>query len=249
MKIKVLGTLGTYSNKEHNCAGFLVENKDAKLLLDCGPGVMKELNVKEDLENLSIILTHYHLDHFSDLLPLFYASYTQHNLGLLKNKINIYLPKEECLLRSLLTDESIEKYVDFHFIEEDTILSIGSMHIMFARNPHPVYTLSVKVRDESGILVYSSDTGYEGNKLESFATNANVFLCEASYLRTYKRKSDTHLYADEAGRIARIANVESLYLFHTYPGEDIKDYIKEAKQEFKRVSALNEGDIIDLERE
>ena len=60
------------------------------------------LNFPDDLNNLTIIISHYHKDHYADLFAIKYAVLCYENLGLLKSNVNVYLPKidknEECFL-------------------------------------------------------------------------------------------------------------------------------------------------------
>lgn len=65
--ITPLGTVSPYSKESHNCPGFLIEYQEEKVLLDCGNGITRLLNFPKDLQNLHIIITHYHNDHFGDL--------------------------------------------------------------------------------------------------------------------------------------------------------------------------------------
>ena len=94
------------------------------------------------------------------------------------------------------------------------------MKIEFSKNPHQVNTYSTKVVDKDKTFVYSGDTGYQGNSLVRLAEEADILLCEATFLRGQTRLSDNHLYAYEAARIAKEANVRKLILTHFF----IKDY-------------------------
>ena len=90
IKITPLGTVSPYPKGNHNCPGFLLEYNKEKLLLDCGSGTSRLLSMEEDLKNLSIIISHNHLDHYSDLTTIAYASYCYHNLGLINKRVKVY---------------------------------------------------------------------------------------------------------------------------------------------------------------
>ena len=53
--------------------------------------------------------------------------------------------------------------------------------------------------------------------------------------------------AAQAAQIAKQANVKGLALTHFWPEEDVRKYTDEAKEVFKNVIALKEGQIIDIE--
>ena len=93
MELKVLGSVSPYPKDNKNGVSNLVIDDDYKILLDCGTGSTRLLDMKKDLNNLIVIISHLHKDHYADLLPLSYASYVYHKLGYLKNKVKVYIPK------------------------------------------------------------------------------------------------------------------------------------------------------------
>ena len=74
-------------------SGYLITNKQDKILLDCGNGISREMKMPDDLINLTIIISHLHKDHYGELLSLGYASYIYNKLGYLDKKINVYSSK------------------------------------------------------------------------------------------------------------------------------------------------------------
>lgn len=107
------------------------------------------------------------------------------------------------------------------------------MTIRFRENPHQLLTHSIKISSKKHSLVYSSDTGYQNNSLETFAKNCNLLICESSFLKGQIKKGDNHLYAHEAALIAKKANVKILALTHFWPEIDRQVYLKEAKKYLK----------------
>ena len=84
-----------YQVNEKAYYSSLINYNNKKILLDCGSGISRLLKFPDTLEDLNVIITHYHRDHFGDIGSICYASYVYHNLGLLNNKINIFLPKND----------------------------------------------------------------------------------------------------------------------------------------------------------
>ncbi len=91
--ITPLGTVSPYLEGNMNCPGFLIQHNDEKILLDCGNGITRLLRFPDALKKLNVIITHYHKDHFGDIGSIQYASYVYHNLGLLNEKIKIFLQR------------------------------------------------------------------------------------------------------------------------------------------------------------
>ena len=244
MKLKVLGSVSPYQNKNNNCPGFLVEKKDKRYLLDCGSGITRELNIPSDLKNLTIIISHLHRDHYADLLTLGYATYVYHKLGVLKEKVKVYIPNEDSIDKTYLENMN-EHYFEFKIYDEKTILE-DNLKITFRKNPHPVLTFSMKVEDEKTKLVYSSDTGYKENTLEDFSKHADLLICETTFLENQKGEIDNHLTTKEAGIIAKKAKVKRLMITHTWPEINKNLYLEETKKIFKNTIIAKEGKVLKL---
>lgn len=86
MEVAILGTGSIYSKS--NCASLIIDNN---ILIDLGPGVVKQLLKQDyDLKNINtVLITHLHSDHILDF-PTFIV-----NIGILgiNHEINIYSPK------------------------------------------------------------------------------------------------------------------------------------------------------------
>lgn len=266
MQVSVLGTVAPYPKGNMNCSSFLVSEDNTNIMLDAGFACSRELDILKDLRNLTIIISHLHPDHYGDLPALANMSYVAHKLGYLENPIDVYLPapkresdvsfgewKTPCFLTSdpidydYLVNSKNVNHFNFHKYKSNTKLHIGPIQVLFNKTSHPIDTYSIKLESSAATLVYSSDTDYD-ERLSKFSANADALICEASFLRGQDKGKSGHLYAYEAGRIAREANVDNLYLFHTYPEIDKQEYVDEAKEEFINTSYLTEGQIIKLER-
>lgn len=235
-----LGTVSPFPTKKCNCPGFLVQNEEYKILLDCGSGVSRYFNNSEDLKNLMIILSHLHVDHFSDLGSLAYESYVYHNLGMLDDKLKVYFPYHHPINNDIMNLYSKENnFMDFREYTNLDEFNFGDMKISFFRNLHDVVTFAVKIMSENVSLVYTSDTGYNSD-LIYFCENVDLLISEATFLRGQK-SSKYHMYAWEAGKLAMEAKVKKLMLTHFGPNIDKKLYVKEAKKFFKNTIAAEEG--------
>jgi ribonuclease BN (tRNA processing enzyme) len=69
MRITVVGCSPAWPNPGGAQSGYLVEGS-GRLLLDCGPGVLPRLRAQEGWpEVAAIAITHFHLDHWGDIVP------------------------------------------------------------------------------------------------------------------------------------------------------------------------------------
>lgn len=265
-----LGTVSTYCTSDKNCPGYFIQYGKNKILLDCGNGISKNLNIPEDLNNLNIIISHLHTDHYGELLSIAQTSLVLNRLGYLKNKIKVYIPSgDKVKVQEYYSGEdgwgyhTIEKnLIDYDYLlslekesflafipyDENEVLTFNDLKITFSKNPHNLITYSTKLEIEGIKLVYSSDTGYKENTLEEFAKDANLLICESTFLRGQKRVGNNHLYAYEAGMIAKSANVDKLLLTHFWPSTDKEKYVEEAREIFKNTEAAQEGKKLILRR-
>lgn len=270
MEIKILGTVSPTCHDTKNCPGYLITKGNKKILLDCGNGCTRYLNTKDDLSDIIIIISHLHHDHWGDLLSLGYDSYILHNLGILKERVKVYIPEPEFKKQLIfgvepltyiplwlntivpnieyefLTNLGDEHFLEFITYDEQTKLQVGEMTVDFSPNPHQVKAYSTRVKDEQTTIVYSGDTGYQNNTLTELAKDADLLLCESTFLIDQPKKLDYHLTTEEAAHIAKTANVSNLLLTHFYPTIDKSKYVEEAKTIFENTEAAEEGKVYKL---
>ena len=158
--ITPLGTISPYTKGNMNCPGFLVEYNNKKILLDCGNGITRLLKFPDDLDDLCVIITHYHKDHFGDLGALQYASYVYHNLGLLDKKIKIYLPKNDIRFNRASIVFNNESYSDYYDIYDSYSFLVDDLDISFEdNNSHSIESYMVKLQNNDFKIIYTSDIG------------------------------------------------------------------------------------------
>src|SRR6187200_412578 len=92
MKLIVVGCSPAWPNPGGAQSGYLVEGS-GRLLLDCGPGVLARLRLREGWPLIdSIVISHWHLDHWGDLVPWVWGS--MFGLGREAAKPQLWLPPE-----------------------------------------------------------------------------------------------------------------------------------------------------------
>lgn len=247
MKLKILGTQSPVCKEGHNCPGFLIQDGNNRILLDCGSGTHSLLSYPNDLQNLSVIISHLHRDHYNDIYNLQYGSFVFHNQKRIEKPIDIYMPETPVEKVNDVKGEK-EAYAKYYSIDENTRLKIGNIDISFCRTDHPLETYAIKLENGDKSIVYTSDTSYSAkDRIADFAQNADLLICESSLLREHGfPEINSHLTAEQAAQIAKQANVKGLALTHFWLEEDIQKYVNEAKSVFCNVIALREGLIIDI---
>ena len=248
MNLKVLGFLSPYPKENDNCPGYLIEDNKYKIMLDCGNGCTSNLNMNYDLENLIIIISHLHNDHYGDLLSMAYTSYVYYNLGIINDHIKVYVPypksKDEELIYDYLLSfkESKLKFIPY---DENTKIRHGNMNIDFKSANHSITTYYIKVSNNYKKIVYSADTGYSDSLIE-FSSNADLLICESTFLKSQIKSTKYHLNTIEAGTIAKKSNVKTLLITHFWPEIDKEEYLNETKKISDLTSVAKSNKVIKL---
>lgn len=250
IEIIPLGTVSPYPKENMNCPGFLIKYNNKNVLLDCGNGITRLLKLPKDLENLNVIITHYHKDHFGDIVALQYASYVYHNLGILNSKIKIYLPENDINFSKQMIISSPESYAEYFDINDNFSFSVDDLNVSFKdNNSHSIESFMVKLQNKDFKIVYTSDVGITNfNALIDFCKDADLLICESSFLKRHNSNSKAHLTAYDASILAKKSNSKKLLLTHFWPEEDKNSYLNEAMQNFQNVEASHENKKLVLER-
>ncbi|SDK37029.1 MBL fold metallo-hydrolase [Natronincola ferrireducens] len=238
MKLTVLGCYGPYPKAGGACSGYLIEDENTKILIDCGNGVLsKLLTICNDLNKLdAIILSHLHPDHMSDLMVLRYAIYIKQMLGRMERSIPLYLPANP--------QEDYERIqyngvFTRNIIHDATEININNMRITFRKTNHPIECYAMAFEKNGKKFVYSGDTKYFDGLID-FIRGSNLFLCEANILHKDLTDNVPHLSAKQASEIALNANVKRMILTHFLPDINTLDIANEAKEVFPYILEMAE---------
>jgi len=236
LRLVVLGNSGAYPGPRGACSGYLVVEGDTRLLLDCGPGVMANVQTHLSIEDLSaVFISHMHPDHFMDLVPLRYAYvYGKHRRS---RPLPVYLPPGGDEMWERIgavfdeTDGAFSAPYALSEYKEGRSCRVGALNVRVSPLPHHVPGYGFEVRG-GGKFVYSGDTR-PCPELVALAQGADLFLCEATFLEDEVVSGERgHLTAREAGEIAAEAGVGRLLLTHIHPDVDARDSLETARAAF-----------------
>ncbi len=240
MQLTVLGCYGPYPPQGGCCSGYLLQEENFNLLIDCGNGVLSRLQEHLDYRNLNaVILSHLHADHVSDIMIMRYGLEIAYKSGLRSKPLPLYAPGTP--------EAEFERlpYKNAYAVNTQvpgTDLQAGPFTIQTRTGIHAVPSLAMRIESPSGTLVYSSDTEYYCD-LEEFASGADLFLCEANFLEVDIEKSlPNHLSSAQAAQIAAAAGVKRLLLTHHHPEGDLEVSLAEAQKYFTAAEQAREGE-------
>jgi ribonuclease BN (tRNA processing enzyme) len=215
MRLTVLGCAGSFPGPDSACSAYLVEADGFRLMVDFGPGALSALQRHASLHSIdAILLSHLHGDHMFDACS--YVVVRRYAPDGPYPKLPLYAPtggKERMTGAYGSPDEGpLEDVYEFHTLHPGTF-PIGPFQITAERVNHPVETFGFRLEHNSRVLAYSADTAMCDSLLR-LAQDADVFLCEASYLDGVDNPPDLHLTGREAGQVATKAGVGRLLLTH-----------------------------------
>lgn len=239
MKLTVLGCYGPYPPGGGCCSGYLLQENNCNILIDCGNGVLSRLQEHLDYQDLdAVILSHLHADHVSDIMIMRYGLEIAYNRGERSEPLHLYAP-----------DTPGEEFDRLPYKNAYTVkalqpgkeLQIGPFAIRVRTGVHAVPSMAMHITSASGTLVYSGDTEYYP-ELEQFASGADLFLCEANFTEAdIENGLPNHLSTAQAARLAAAAGVKKLLLTHHHPERDLTKSLKEAEKYFPAAEQAREG--------
>ena len=218
MRLTIIGCSPAWPNAGGAQSGYLVEGDGRRLLLDCGPGVLARLRANDGgwPRVDAVAITHFHLDHWGDLVPwIFGAAFGP---GRDAPKPELWLPPGGSdRLRShgerMSFVNQIDDAFDVHEYEDDVTFEAAGLEVTPHRLDHySELTFGLRVQNHSSTLAYSGDTG-PSHRLVELAKDADVFLCEAT-LRGPEPAERGHLSEDEAVDAFRTSGAKRLVVIH-----------------------------------
>ncbi len=242
MELVVLGNSAAYPGPGGACSGYLVVEGDTSLLLDCGPGVLANLQTQLDIEHLSgAFISHMHADHFIDLVPMRYAYvYSRHRRS---EPLPLHLPPGGTASWERITsvfDETNGSFSAPYALSEyaeGRDYRAGGLSVRATFLPHHVPGYGLRIRGTKTV-VYSGDSR-PCPELVELARGADLFVCEATFLEEEIVPGERgHLTAIEAGEIAAEAGVGHLLVTHVHPDVDAERSLELAAAAFGGPASL-----------
>jgi len=242
LEVIILGSGTFIPLPERSSPSILVRSKETNMLLDIGPGTLRQLQrIGLSFTMIDYIaLSHFHPDHTADIIHFLFA--LRNIRPSFKKPITILGPfgtKE--FIRSL--QSAYRGYINLPI----NMLRIDELGKKSKRtyNGLTILTYPVKhtpesigfriIEEETGkSIAYSGDTGMCEDVIE-LIKGVDLAILECSFPEEYLRawNLDTHLSPSLAGKIASEAEVKTVLLTHLYPECLNIDIIERCKAYYK----------------
>jgi ribonuclease BN (tRNA processing enzyme) len=260
VQVRVLGKSPSWQDAGGACSGYLVQDGETVLLLDCGSGVFSKLRRFVDYVDVNaVVISHLHADHFLDIIPFSYAlTYTPRQQPVpippwwkgteRPARPTLHAPRGATdVFRRVVgawgNEDLVENAFDIQEYASDDVVEIGSMRIRFQEVPHYLLTHAVEITSTmngTGRFTYGADCS-PTEELVEFARDTDLLLIEATLPRPERTGIRGHLTPGEAGDHGRRAGARRLVITH------ISD---ELDQEWAREEAAKAyGGSVDLAHE
>ena len=216
MRVTFLGTGSAMATADRAQTGLLVEDDDRTLLIDCGAGVLHRLQQSEvgyeGVEHL--LLSHHHLDHVADLLPLVKARWLAGEESL----TIVGPPGTEELVDGLLdVHEYMQDRIDLTVRDEEPdTFEIGGFEVESMETRHSMRCHAYRFGDE---LCFSGDTE-AFSELATFADGCELLVHDCSF--PDEVDVSNHPTPRRLGEVLSGIDVGTVYLSHLYPHTDGK---------------------------
>jgi ribonuclease BN (tRNA processing enzyme) len=231
LKVTVLGKSPSWQDVDGACSGYLVEDGDTSVLLDCGNGVFAKLRRFRDYVDVdAVAISHLHADHFLDLVPYSYAlTYAPRQQPVPVDRWpgtdNPARPRLIAPRGALETfrrvvgawgnEDLIEKAFAIEEYEPNAVVEVGTIRLFFQEVPHFTETFAIDVTTSNGAgrVTFGADCS-PTEELIAAAKETDLLLIEATLPRPERTGERGHLTPAEAGEHARRAGAHRVVLTH-----------------------------------
>jgi ribonuclease BN (tRNA processing enzyme) len=220
VRLTVIGSSPAWPNPGSAHSGYMLEADGSRVLLDCGPGVLGRLREKSKWPELdAIAITHWHLDHWGDLVPWVWGTFYLSSNGPMPKPALWVQPGGAEFLTDLGTrlgfPDMFERTFELSEYAPDTPFRIGKLAVTPTRVPHYMLeTYAFRVQSNGAVLTYSGDSAPSGELVEA-ARDADLFVCEATLLRgELDGEPRGHLSLDEAVEAFEASNAKRHLVTH-----------------------------------
>lgn len=249
MRLTVLGSSPSWQDAGGACSGYLLQEDDTNVLIDCGSGVLGKLREHVEYVDVdAVVISHLHADHFLDLVPYAHAlTYAPRQQPVPVDRWpgtdaparpGLHVPPRgpetfRTLGSTFGAEQLIERAFDMRVYAPDDELAIGPLRIRFQEVPHYTTTFAMCLSSVNGggRIVYGADCS-PTDALHEFAAAADVLLVEATLPRPERTGVRGHLTPAEAGAIGRDAGARRLALTHVSDELDRVRACQEAEATF-----------------
>ena len=228
MRVTFLGTGSAMPTGERFQTGLLLESDGQRLLVDCGSGALQRLAATDvGYEGIDgVLLTHHHLDHVADLMPLLKARWLAGATGTDEAALPIVGPPG--------TTDLVEDLFSVHDYMQDRLdldlrdvepgsFSAAGFDVEAMETRHSMFCLAYRFAGDAGAEKEAEDPGdftFSGDseafeEFAAFADGSAVLAHDCSF--PDEVDVSNHPTPAQLGRVLAGHEFGTVYLTHLYP--------------------------------
>src|SRR5260370_37251595 len=165
VKLTVVGCSPAWPNPGGAQSGSLCPGTGS-VLLACGPGVLARLRTRASWPKVdAIVITHFHLDHWGDLVPWVWGSMYLQGRGDAPARASLWVPPDgiaqlEAFGSRLGFPDMFERVFGVHEYVPDEPFEAAAHTVVATQAPHyRMEAYAVGIADGERTLAYSGDSG------------------------------------------------------------------------------------------
>ena len=231
MRFVLLGTGTTLPDADRGPAGFLVEEGDARVLVDGGSGTIQRL-ARHGVDARRLdggVYSHRHVDHIGDLVPLLFTMRV--GIDVVRTRdyplwggegLGDYVAALAELYPGWMHSEHYGLPIhEFPLDGPGTAQLPGGVRLDTLPANHSQGALHLRFTGRDGwTVVFSGDTGWSDNLIE-LARDVDVLVTECAVIE--RDPWDSHLSPAQVAAIVDQARPRRVVLTHLYPPVDPED--------------------------
>ncbi len=233
MRLHVLGCSGPYPERDGATSGYLLEAGDTLLQLDFGSGILGRLTALTAPESLNaLLISHWHFDHTSDLLPLIYR------LQAAGAVLPLIGPADEASAIRRICGEA--GCFALKTVAPGDEFAIADVRIAVGEARHPVPAVGFRVCRQDRAFGYTGDTNTLPS-LADFYRGCDLLLADGLFNTETWAEGKPHLSAALAAELALRSGAGRLMLTHFNPTISPRLLLEEARAVFNRTALAEPG--------
>ncbi len=263
MRLTVLGKSPSWQDVDGACSGYLLQDGETTVLVDCGNGVFGKMRKFVDYVDVdAVVISHLHADHFLDLVPYSYAlTYAPRQQPVpVPPWPGTDDPARPRLIAPPGADEAFrtigglfgnEELIEnaFTLEEYDGGIRAGGrrLQVRLPRGAALHADLRGADRARTARLSSTAPTRAPTTSWSTFADGCDLLLIEATLPRPERTGIRGHLTPMEAGEHARAANAKQLVITHISDELDQVWARRQASEAFGgRAEIAREGAVFEI---
>jgi len=219
MRVVVAGSGTGLPDPERGSPSLAVSVGGQKVVLDLGPGALRQLaRVGFNYRSINtLLLTHWHVDHINDLAPLIFAS--KHEAAPRQDDLQVVAPRGfndfYSHLIALYGEQILPRFYQVRVSEvHDSVMDFKTWTLVAKPTNHMLTSVGYRITEGERSFAYTGDTDYCDGVVE-LCREVDVAFVECAF--PDEAHVEGHMTPTRVARLIKEAQPKRVLLLHVYP--------------------------------